>query len=101
MPWSSRQTGVYHHRTPSSELWLVLHQEGDSSFGKELTKLARLDAEGQKRRALLLEDPFWLHFTLFSLHIDTWRWHLQYLSKELKNRVSQSGAQASKIEFLI
>ena len=88
MPWSSRQTGVYHHRTPSFDLWIFLHQEKDSRFEKELIKLADSGSEADTRRRRLIEDPFWLHYTLFALHIDTWRWHLRFLSKELDTRVS-------------
>ena len=88
MPWSARQTGIYRHRSPSQDFWLVVNPEKDSVFEKELCQLAVQDAEAEKRRLRILEDPAHLHLLLFSLHIDTWRWHLRYLNKELEDRVS-------------
>ena len=101
MPWSARQTGIYRHRSPSFEFWLIINPEKDSVFEKELCQLAVQDGNAEKRRLHILEDPAYLHFLLFSLHVDAWRWHLRYLSKELEDRVTTSSRYLPRASELI
>lgn len=88
LPWSVRQTGVYHHHCAEGrfDLFILLHPIEDSLFEQQVTNLAILQSS-QAELASLVENPYRLHIMPFALYLDNWRWYFRFLGEQFQEKV--------------
>ena len=87
--WSLRHTGIYHHhdRATDFDLWIMIHPVNDSILER---RLIALTVDGEVSRSMLpklYHDPFKLHLLVYSSYFDNWRWYLQFLGEQVKQKV--------------
>ena len=88
IPWSVRQTGVYHHHSANDvfDLFILLHPVENSSFEQHLTSLATMKSS-RAELASLVENPYRMHIVPFALYVDNWRWYFRYLGEKFQEMV--------------
>ena len=88
MPWSVRQTGVYHHHSAKDafDLFILLHPVEGSLFEQQVTNLA-MPQSSQAELASLVENPYRMHIMPFALYLDNWRWYFRYLGERFQEKV--------------
>ena len=88
MPWSVRQTGVYHHHSAQDafDLFILLHPIEDSLFEQQVTNLA-MPQSSQAELASLVENPYRMHIMPFALYLDNWRWYFRSLGERFQEKV--------------
>ena len=88
IPWSVRQTGVYHHHsaTDDFDLFILIHPIESSLFEQQVTNLVMISSS-QAELASLVENPYRLHFMPFALYLDNWRWYFRYLGENFQEMV--------------
>lgn len=88
-PWSSRQTGIYHHRSPNAEFdfFIVLNPTKESWLEKE--KLLKL-FDSRQTVSSLLENTYRFHLLPLG-YIDNWRWYFRDLGDKFAQSVDLSG----------
>lgn len=81
-PWSTRQTGIFHHHSATEDfdffIFLNPYPLEDCLVEKQILNLTK----SLPAVAALLEDPFRLHLLPFASYLDNWRWYFQYLGQD-------------------
>ena len=98
MPWSVRQTGVYHHHCANDgfDLFILLHPIEDSLFEQQVITLAMLQSS-QAELASLVENPYRMHIIPFALYLDNWRWYFRSLGETFQEKVGYTLLKLSTI----
>lgn len=89
VPWSVRQTGVYHFQSKKTEfdLFIFLHPLKGSIVENQLTGLARIGKANSSLLDSIFHDPYRLHILLFSSYLNNWRWYFRYLGENFQKKV--------------
>lgn len=89
-PWSTRQTGIYHHHSPSDDfdLFILLnpYPKDTCVLEQEICNLSTSPRSVQS----LVASPYRMHTLLFALYSDNWRWHFRYISHEFMKKVTKT-----------
>jgi hypothetical protein len=85
-PWSLRHTGVYHHHTSDSDLWIILNPIKESLVETRLLELERLPADSAEINRIC-KNSFLLHILLFSSYFGNWRWYFRSLGDDFEKKV--------------
>lgn len=86
MPWSVRQTGVYHQRSNGVEdLWILLNPRAESVIQTQLEKLE--DSPKSIALTKIVEDPHRLHVLIFESCVRNWRWYLRHVGAIFEEKV--------------
>ena len=88
VPWSVRQTGVYHHHFAKNDfdLFILLHPIENSLFEQQLTRLSTTQSSRAELESLV-ENPYRIHIMPFTLYLENWRWYFRYLGEKFQEKV--------------
>ena len=88
-PWSTRQTGIYHHHSPSDkfDLFILLnpYPVDECILEQQICNLSTSPKSVQS----LVANPYRMHTLLFALYSDNWRWYFRYISDGFMKRVTK------------
>ncbi|KAL9615926.1 MAG: hypothetical protein Q9160_009138 [Pyrenula sp. 1 TL-2023] len=84
IPWSQRQTGVYHQHSADVDLWILLNPTNESVVERQLKCLADLPHSTAIKK--IAEDPYQLHILILESYLRNWRWYLQWLDEKFEKR---------------
>lgn len=99
MPWSVRQTGVYHHQSEKAkfDLFILLHPLGNSIIESQLVELTVSGLDEVSFLRSLFYDPYRLHILLCSSYLGNWSRYFRYLGKNFQKKVRTLSISTMKI----
>ena len=89
LPWSIRQTGIYHHHSALDgfDLYIFINPLEHSMLEKQLSVFSEPNA-CQETLSSIAAAPQQIHLISFASYISNWRWCLDYWGEKFQEMVS-------------